>query len=103
VLRRLEQVESELGLEQEDVLARYLRVSVTDIRQFKSNPEVYPLPPRGQMSLGVAWRYLALSNAVLGLMPATVRDKARRWERSRARVLAEQRGGGNSGRQGGSR
>lgn len=93
LLERLLRVEAELGLTDEAALADYLRVPVEAIRNFKAAPDERQLPAEGLRSLGVAWRYVVVSDAVLGLLPGRLRDSARRWEQARARVLARQRAG----------
>lgn len=93
MLKRLQLVESELGLADEGDLADYLHVSAEDIRMFKASPEDHPLPAAGKKALGVAWRYVVTSNAVLAVLPKGLREWARAWERSRALVLARQRAG----------
>ena len=93
MLDRLKEVELGLGLKTDEVLAQYLRVGVDELRRFKANPQMYPLPAAGAKSLGVAWRYLAVSNAILSVLPSGLGERLRRWECSRALVLAGQRAG----------
>ncbi|MBK6616385.1 hypothetical protein [Ottowia sp.] len=91
VLTRLKRVQEGLGLDTDDVLAEYLRVGVDDLQRARVNVAIYPLPPAGIKSLGVAWRYLLVSDAVLRVLPAAWRLWCRNWECKNARHLARQR------------
>ena len=88
---RLKMVQDGLSLQPDRVLAKYLGTDVRALIKFRAEPTASPLPEEVAAALSVAWRYVKVSNVVLGLLPNGIAVACRGWEAQRARKLAEQR------------